>query len=618
MTKKNLIEIKKINKTKKQKFPLYLILIKLILFVFIAYGIYLLNSSYSNSIELLAVNEDSKGNPQSGSLVKLSLEIKPGTGQTYVNLNTLEEIDTQISIINSQKIACDIFNLNCNKYDFYYSFEGSALVLKGPSASSAIAILTAKTVNKKSVPEKIAITGSLNSGGFIGNVGGIDEKIAVAEQEGFTKVIVPLFSKFNETKPQIEVIKTMDIVEAYNNFDSNYKLENHPINNSEYKNLMGLLSTNLCSRTQALMSEINFSKIKANTSEEQLINAGEKNFNNSKLANLNQNFYSEGSFCFSANLNYRTYLETNKNETVKDINTKLILLKHDLDQKYLEITSEEYVKNILTINDFYVYLLVTDRLNEAEDLLSEALESLNSIEVLNTTTTDQNNSSLNNSNITTIKSVTQTLSTIQKQTTLAYASERFETVKLWEQFIVHSGSQIQFDESTIDDACFKITHDISLKRQVLQEYGINSFNSEISQILSQSKDPSKNYLCIYQGLELNGRINTILNSVAIDSNLQKNYTQQLLEFTQNRVSLNSNGDFPLIPTIYTEYAQDLFNQEQYTSSMLYANYALSYSGLNLYLEEKKSAQANLNIILNYIFENPLYFILIVLISIFIN
>ncbi len=177
------------------------------------FGFYYTQQSYENNISLLAVTEDSNGNPAGGSIVELNLLIKPGTGQIYTNLNTIEEIDTQISIINSQKVACNLFSLDCENYDFFYNFKGSALILKGPSASSAIAILSAKTMKREKIRDDVVITGSLNAGGVIGNVGGIDEKIEIAEQLDFKKAIIPVFSDYNESiKREIEVVKELTLL----------------------------------------------------------------------------------------------------------------------------------------------------------------------------------------------------------------------------------------------------------------------------------------------------------------------------------------------------------------------------------------------------------------------
>jgi len=197
---------------------------KIIIILFLITSFYITNKTFQNKISVLAVHENENGDIVGGSKIDLNLKIERGNGQIFVNLDSVEEIDTQISIINSNKITCELFNLDCNKYNFYYSFDNSALILKGPSASSAIAVLTAKTVLKEKMDKNTVITGSLASGGIIGNVGGIDKKIEVAENMGFEKIVIPIFSKYNKTKNRtIEVLPAIDIIDAYNHFNGKQK-----------------------------------------------------------------------------------------------------------------------------------------------------------------------------------------------------------------------------------------------------------------------------------------------------------------------------------------------------------------------------------------------------------
>jgi predicted S18 family serine protease len=126
---KNFIE-KKDSKVKKQKktylFSKTSIIIKLLIVILFVYGYCHINSSFENKVSLLAVNENANGEVFGGSLIELTLKIKPGSGQTYVNLNTIEEVDTQISIINSQKIACELFEKNCEKSYFSQFFSNNS------------------------------------------------------------------------------------------------------------------------------------------------------------------------------------------------------------------------------------------------------------------------------------------------------------------------------------------------------------------------------------------------------------------------------------------------------------------------------------------------------------
>ncbi len=649
--KKNLKSKDKKSKveSKKKKLSYFsIILIKVILILFIVSLYYYINSSYSNTISLLAVNEDDNGNLIGGSIINLSLKVIPGSGNIFVNLNTIEEVDTQISIINSNKIACDLFRLDCENYDFYYDFKGSALVLKGPSASSAIAILTAKTLNKEKLNKYSVITGSLNSGGVIGNVGGIDEKIKVAETMGFSKVIIPLFSNYNMTqKHSIEIIKSLDLVDAYNKFNNdNFELKKYPINSTAYEILMKGLAKDMCDRSIYLKNLVESKNINiTNTSKEfKYYKQAEKSFNSSLIALNNSNYYSMGSFCYNSNINYRIVLELENNYSFENLDLKAIKLEEEINKKIKLIDSDELRSNIKTINDFYTYLLLNNRIDDAKEYLEKFYkikyeiinDSINSIESNELNESNNESESINNSNSSIIityknnnnkneskifnitsnsienKKINETSIKIknsylfeQKISLYSTALERFYSVNLWEKFINHEGSKIKFDNDKVSEVCSIINRQVLIKEELLKKYGILFLNEDINKQLRFNNPFSNKYLCIYNGLELNGRVNTLLNSVGIDEEDKLNYSKILFNFTKNRLSLNSNGDFPLIPYIYTEYAGDLIRENNSMSSMLYSNYALSYLDLNLYLKEKNKVSI-LNQIIRELYENLIF------------
>ncbi len=592
------------NKTLKRKIVSNTM--KVLLIAFILYGLFITHFSNSNTISLLAVSENADGIPQTGSLVELTLKTVPGSGQIYINMNTLEEIDTQISIVNSQKIACDLFELNCERYDFYYDFRGSALVLKGPSASSAVAVLTAKTLKRENIDKGTVITGSLNSGGIIGTVGGIEEKVKLAEREGFNKVIIPLFSNYepsNETK--IEVVKAMDIIDAYNHFGrKNYELREYPINNEEYQIQMRELAENLCSRAEYLREKILNVDDLNQTRYENFLRNGDRSYNSSILARENSNYYSAGSFCYNANINYRIIHEMQKNLTEEERGIEVREFEKKVNLRYVELNSELYRENIKTINDFYAYLIIVDRINEAQKHLDDAkrISRQNIFEEIASNITNQSESTQN----------------VEKDIHYSYAVERLHTVELWENLIKNTGELIFFDSDTIKNACLRINRQINMKTELLNTYSANIFREEIEK-QNQFKNPLSNqYQCIYGGLKLDSRINTILNSIGITNNQSEEYAERLLEFTQSRLSLNSKGHFPLIPYIYAEYAEDLLSQGDISSSMLYSNYALSYSDLNLYLQKEEQVHSILNQVIKESFQNVWFVGALITIAVFLN
>jgi predicted S18 family serine protease len=600
LKKKQILKLFKEDKKKKKDYPLLAATIKVLLIVFIISGIYYTNSSNSNSLSLLAVTENSNGDLTGGSLIELSLKTEPGSGNIFVNLGTVEEIDTQISIINSQKVACRLFELDCSAYDFYYTFESDSFVLKGPSASSAIAILVGKTLKGESLGDDVVITGSLNSGGVIGNVGGVDEKIELAKEQGFSKVIIPSFSNYdaNKTPEGIEVVKAIDIIEAYNHYPGeSYNLETSEISTENYDKVMGNLATQLCERAELLETQIESLEFEENSSEEKTYENAQESLNSSRLAKELENYYSQGSFCYNANINLRTLQEGEEKYTTKELDE---LLKRTLEGIRTEkqvISTQGYKSQIQSLNDLYVYLILTNRLNEAEEMIQSALEVKAEVQV-------EEGSNFSESLILEIEDTR-----VKRAKTRAYANakERLETVELWEKLMTHSGTPLRLNEERIEEACTKVNNELVVKQQVLKNYAISAFDENLAEQQSLDSKGANKYLCLYNGLELSGRINTVLNSAGIQSNNTEYYTEKLHELVNTRLSLNNNGDFPLIPYIYYEYSGDLLAEEDYLSSMLYSNFALAYTDLNILLEEEKRGDAFFNLLLDNLLGN-LWFI----------
>jgi predicted S18 family serine protease len=573
--------------TKKFMYVSSIVILKLLLISLVIFGLYESNSSYANTVSLLAVSENSDGDIVSGSVIDLKLVTKPGSGNVFIKQGSLVEIDTQISITNSNKIACNLFKLDCDSYDFYYEFDSNSLVLKGPSASSAIAILTAKTVNREKIrTDDVVITGSLNSGGIIGVVGGVDKKIETAVKKGFDKVLVPAFSDFNKTKvySDIKVIRSVDIIDAYNEFNGNkYSLELEKVESSEYQLLMKKLSDDMCARAYDINDSINYDLIKENSTEEMLIESSISSLNDSKIADLKGNYYSMGSYCYNANLNLKNTFENLQNLSLVNRDIKMVEFEKTVKSSLDLFESNEYKSNIRTLNDFYVYLILIDRTYEA----LEIIESANELK-LNLSNFERFNESKNSTELVINDSVVLSLENnilLQKNRLHSYSVERFYTVSLWEKFISHTGPEIVFDELKVSDVCRKVNREISIKKELLLSYDIDVFEELINEQLEYDGIFKNKYLCIYKGLELDGRINTVLNSAGITSIEEKEFIDKFVELTTTRINLNSHGSFPFIPTIYSEYSGDLIAQGDVGSGLLYSNYAMSYSSLNLYLED---------------------------------
>ncbi|MFH0928816.1 MAG: S16 family serine protease [Candidatus Aenigmatarchaeota archaeon] len=149
---------------------------------------------FYSELSLVAVDQD--GN---GVMTPLIVEAKPGSGKVLVDIDKpLFWTDTQFSIQTARYVAMNMTGIDLSNYDLMYSIKSNASVIGGPSAGAAIAIATIAALQNKTVNENVIITGTVESDGTIGEVGGILEKAKAAKDVGAEIFIVP-FGQGEET-----------------------------------------------------------------------------------------------------------------------------------------------------------------------------------------------------------------------------------------------------------------------------------------------------------------------------------------------------------------------------------------------------------------------------------
>ncbi|UCH12645.1 MAG: hypothetical protein JSW18_01485, partial [Candidatus Omnitrophota bacterium] len=137
-------------------------------------------------MRLLAVKESPDG--FNGSNADLYLEIKDGSGRVFLDTFPLTKMDTQFSTRFAKEIACDYLSKDCSKFDFFYIIRSESPIVGGPSAGAAISFLTIAMLDDIPINESATVTGTINSGGIIGSVGGLRAKIDAASEAGIKKV----------------------------------------------------------------------------------------------------------------------------------------------------------------------------------------------------------------------------------------------------------------------------------------------------------------------------------------------------------------------------------------------------------------------------------------------
>ena len=151
-------------------------------------------SAIEGSLKLLAVAESENG--FTGKIANLNLEIIKGKGRVFLDTFPLTKFDTQISTRFAKQISCDFLEVDCSGYDFIYTINSDSGIIGGPSAGAATAVLTTALLKGLKLNPKIAMTGTINSGGLIGPVSGLFKKIEAAGTNGITIVLIPRGTRY--------------------------------------------------------------------------------------------------------------------------------------------------------------------------------------------------------------------------------------------------------------------------------------------------------------------------------------------------------------------------------------------------------------------------------------
>ena len=529
-------------------------------------------------MRLLAVTETSNGDV--GGIADLYLEIKPGTGRVFLETFPLTKVDTQISTRFAKEIACDFLDADCGKYDFFYTITADSSIIGGPSAGSAIAVLTVSLIKDVPLNGEVAVTGTINSGGVIGPVGGIEAKIDAAERVGMKKVLIPIGEYFdtnrtkhnestnnkinqslNETtnlsnagkefKIEIKEVATLD--EALFEFTGkSFRERKANITISQnYADTMKELAIQLCSRSTKLRNRI--SNLTDNITKGILDNAinlsarGKEYFENNK-------FYSSASFCFGSNVEFNHLILLDLNLTSTEIIEKIYELRGEIESFDAEIENKE----LKTVTDLESYMTVKERLIEANEFVDMVQESV-----------DNNNTNLRN---------------------MAYAMERLNSAKSWAEFLNNKGKEFDFNNETIENACRAKLSEVEERLQYVEIYLPQSLDNTRKELeyAYNDRDEGNFELCLSKASKAKANVDTVLSVFGVRNEDVRRVVDKKLEIVESTlVEETEKGIFPIVGYSYFEYANSLKEDDPF-SALLYSEYALELSNLDIYFKTQKA------------------------------
>ncbi len=550
---------------------------KVFLFLTLFLAILFLLPSFASAIhhqpyhlKLLAVEESQNG--FAGSPADLFLEVKPGSGRVFLETYPLTKVDTQASTRFAKDIACQHFKLNCGKYDFIYTIKAESNIVGGPSAGAAIAALTTVALLDLEYDQSITITGTINSGGIVGPVGGIPEKIDAAAKAGLKKVLVPKGAKSlgNETNETItinqtssnqtislepEVVEVIDLDEVILHLTGK-DLNHRPLpilENRQYAEIMTGLANVLCSRTEKIRKELADREIRL---EDDLTQNLQQRQGLAANASRQGDYYSAASFCFGTNIQLKSYYYQQEEVST----AQLEILFAQLEKKVKELEEKVKLEKIDTISDLQTLMIVQERLSDVRQNSEE------------------------------FQKEKELRPAAELAGLLAYSEERYFSALSWFQFFSMEGKKFVFNEELLKRSC---QQKISEAEERIQYVGL--YVSEAHTAGMQEKEEaarkslkSQDYaLCLMQASQAKADANAVLGILGLRDEIVDEFIESKRKAVERVIVENTaEGIFPIMGFSYYQYANSLKGGDKFTA-LVYLEDALEMSDLGIYFPEEQ-------------------------------
>ncbi len=535
-------------------------------------------------VTLLAVQES--GEELRGSDADLILELRPGTGRVFLDTFPLTKLDTQISTRYAKEVACNHFKLDCEKYDFIFTIRAKSNIIGGPSAGAAVAALTTIAVLDLEYDESVAITGTINSGGVVGPVGGVKEKIEAAADVSISKVLITTGTgvqsiEENNQSKEFDVVKygkdnlSVDVVEVLELDEVIYEFTGKHINgvdveikeNKEYSKIMQGLKERLCERHEKMHSEIYENKAVINAS---ILEDIKRRVNVANNASNAEEYYAAASFCFGANIDLRREYYYAKKPSVSDVQKLFFELESNTKDMQDTIVNE----SIETISDVQTLMVVQERLHDVEEqvrLFDELLLEQNASEKISEDTKRQ------------------------MYGLLAYAQERFYSAVSWAEFFTMDGKKFVVDEEVLEQSCVKKISESEERQQYVNLFIPAAGIDEKIESSKRAKQDGEFTLCLISASQAKADASAVLSSIGLGNNTVEKFIDSKRRAVERVIAENSaEGIFPILGYSYYQYANALREDNPYTA-LVYYEYALEMSALDIYFPEEKKVEVSYEI-----------------------
>ncbi|MCW1294886.1 MAG: S16 family serine protease [Candidatus Parvarchaeum sp.] len=342
----------------------------------------------STSLYIFGVTNSSNGTLV-GVPALLNLTITNGTGQVFLGSTPLTQTDTQAQAVLSAELACQLLNVNCDNYNFYYYITSSSVEVGGPSAGSAFTMAAMSILSGKPLNKNVAMTGTANPDGSVGIVGDVSQKSEAAANQHIKTFLYPSTDtissaalSYDEAHGEIPIPVSSEY-QAFQYF-TGYNITptvDYNIQTSLYLSLMKQTYLQFESYQNSLYSSLP-SVNDSNSSIQLLINEAMSDMSAQKAEAANGSYYVAASSMItsSSDLLQAKLLESLPSSGQDSFVNTLISQENSTIKGIENNISSNYVSNSSTL---ILKFIAFDRLMQARNYLNDSIQSLSSGDLQN-------------------------------------------------------------------------------------------------------------------------------------------------------------------------------------------------------------------------------------------
>ncbi len=130
---------------------------------------------------------------EEGSMMNMSVEIKPGKGRVLVETKPLMGVVFQDAANTAVYVAQNRTGKDLSGSDIIFSIEASREIpsVDGPSAGALMTLLVITALENTKPRDQVTLTGTVDRFGNVGEIGGVIEKAKAAKESGKTLILIP-------------------------------------------------------------------------------------------------------------------------------------------------------------------------------------------------------------------------------------------------------------------------------------------------------------------------------------------------------------------------------------------------------------------------------------------